>query len=118
MYYQAYVDCVNNKPVLRDPQQKNTKGVKSDVSLKDGKLNIQISTAAQQLFLKWKEEYIKEHESNVKRIPVPYPVVQKVPVPAEFSTFQMVCLYAGRIALFCLLLFILSKIPWRSFLRL
>ncbi|PTT43724.1 hypothetical protein DBR28_00090 [Chryseobacterium sp. HMWF028] len=118
LYYEAYVDCVNNKPVLRDPAQKNTPGVKSDVSLTDGKLKILVNTEAQKLFHKWKEQYIQSEKERIQKIPVPYPEIKKVPVPAELSFFQTLYIWLGKIAFFALIGFILYKIPWRSFLRL
>lgn len=120
LYYEAYVECVNNKPVLRDPEQKNTAGVKSDISLKDGKLTVLVKTEAQKLFVKWKEKYIQENKEHTKSISVPYPVEVPVPVevPIPLSLFQKLYLWIGKIVFFGLIGFILYKIPWRSLLRL
>lgn len=118
LYYEAYVECINNKPVLRDPDQKNTKGVNSDISLKDGKLSILITTEAQKLFMKWKEKFIQENKDHTKIIEVPYPVVENVEVPAKLSFFQKLWLELGRIFFFGLIAFTIYKIPWKSLLRL
>lgn len=118
LYYEAYVDCVNNKPVLRDPTQKKTKGVNSDVNLKDGKLTIFINTEAQKLFLKWKEKYIEQTKDHTRTIEVPYPVIKEVTVPAELTFFQKFYLGLGKIMFFGLIGFVIYKIPWRSLLKL
>ncbi|AKK73775.1 hypothetical protein OK18_15225 [Chryseobacterium gallinarum] len=118
LYYEAYIECINNKPVLRDPEEKKTTGVKSDVNLNNGKLTILVNTEAQKLFLKWKEQYVQETKEHNKTISVPYPVIEKVPVQAELTLFQKICIWIGKIILFGLIGFILYKIPWRSFLRL
>ncbi|WP_184874117.1 hypothetical protein [Chryseobacterium sp. G0240] len=116
LYYEAYIECVNNKPVLRDPEEKKTTGVKSDINLKDGKLKVLVNTEAQKLFLKWKEQYVQETKERNKTISVPYPVIEKVTVPAELTFFQKLYLWIGKIVVFGLIGFILYKIPWRSFL--
>ncbi|RKE82011.1 hypothetical protein DEU39_1561 [Chryseobacterium sp. AG363] len=118
LYYEAYIDCVNNKPVLRGPKQKNTSGVKSDVNLTDGKLKILVNTEAQKLFHTWKEQYIESTKDRTQKIPVPYPVIKTVTVPAELSFFQTLFIWLGKIVFFGLIGWILYKIPWRSFLRL
>lgn len=118
LYYEAYIDCVNNKPVLKDSKQKNTSGVKSDISLTDGKLKILVNTEAQKLFHKWKEQYIESTKNQTQKIPVPYPVIKKVEVPAELSFFQTLYIWLGKIVFFALIGWILYKIPWKSFLRL
>lgn len=103
--------------MLRDPDQKNTKGVNSDISLKDGKLSILITTEAQKLFMKWKEKYIQENKDHTKIIEVPYPV-ENVEVSAKLSFFQKLWMELGRIFFFGLIAFTLYKIPWKSLLRL
>ncbi|AZB17575.1 hypothetical protein EG352_07250 [Chryseobacterium indologenes] len=118
LYYEAYIDCVNNKPVLRDPNEKNTKGINSDINLKDGKLSILITTEAQKIFMKWKEKYIQENKEHTRTVQVPYPVVEKVKVPAEFTFFQTLYLFLGKILFFGSLGLLIYKIPWRSLLKL
>ncbi|ROH98281.1 hypothetical protein EGI16_21630 [Chryseobacterium sp. G0240] len=102
--------------MLRDPEEKKTTGVKSDINLKDGKLKVLVNTEAQKLFLKWKEQYVQETKERNKTISVPYPVIEKVTVPAELTFFQKLYLWIGKIVVFGLIGFILYKIPWRSFL--
>ncbi|MEG0927261.1 hypothetical protein [Chryseobacterium sp.] len=118
LYYTAYVECVNNKPVLRDPEQKNTSGVKNEISLKDGKLTVLVKTEAQKLFVKWKEKYIQENKEHSKSISIPYPVKVPFEVPIPLSLFQKLYLWIGKIVFFGLIGFILYKIPWRRLLKL
>jgi len=122
LYYSAYIDCVNNKPVLRNPEQKNTKGIKADVKLQDGKLIVDAQTEAQNLFLKWKEKYEKQHSGQVKKIPVPYPVIQKVPTPIELTKWEQVYMHFGKIMTWLfiggVLIFLSSLIPWKALFRL
>ena len=103
--------------MLRDPVTKQTENAKTDVSLQDGKLTVQVKTEAQKLFLKWKEEYIKENTNRTIEIPVPYPVEKLVKVPAELTTFQILYLTLGKFVFWGLIVFVLIKIPWKSFLR-
>ncbi|WP_164466562.1 hypothetical protein [Chryseobacterium nakagawai] len=120
LYYDAYIECLGNKPVLRDPTQKKTDGVKSEVILKDGKLTVLVNTEAQKLFMKWKEKYTEENKERIKTVQVSYPVEIKVPVevPIKLSFFQKLYLWLGKITFLALIGFILYKIPWRSLLKL
>lgn len=118
LYYSAYIECVNNKPVLKDSDTRQTPGVRSEVGLKDGKLTILVNTEAQRLFMKWKERFIQEQRTQTTTISVPYPVEVPVEVPAPLTVFQTIYLWLGRIAFFGLIGFIIYKLPWRSFLRL
>ncbi len=120
LYYEAYIECLGNKPVLRDPTQKKTDGVNSEVSLKDGKLIVLVNTEAQKLFMKWKEKYIEENKENTKTVQVPYPVEVRVPVevPVKLSFFHKLYLWIGKISFLALIGFIIYKIPWRSLLKL
>ncbi|MDV2458048.1 hypothetical protein CMU99_06855 [Elizabethkingia anophelis] len=117
VYYEAWIECVNNKPVLRDPITKQTENAKTNISLENGKLSVQVITEAQKLFLKWKEKYIKEHTNRTIETPVPYPVIKQVEVPAELTRYQIFYLTLGKIVFWGLLVFIIIKIPWKSFLR-
>ena len=118
LYYNAYIECVNNKPVLKTPEQKNTKDIKADVKLQDGKLTIDVKTEAQNLFLKWKETFEKENSGQVKIKPVPYPVIKEV--PAELSKKQEFYMHVGKViiwgALGVILFYILTNIPWKKLL--
>ncbi|AZA90918.1 hypothetical protein EG343_09865 [Chryseobacterium nakagawai] len=106
--------------MLRDPTQKKTDGVKSEVILKDGKLTVLVNTEAQKLFMKWKEKYTEENKERIKTVQVSYPVEIKVPVevPIKLSFFQKLYLWLGKITFLALIGFILYKIPWRSLLKL
>lgn len=119
LYYNAYIECINNKPVLKNPEQKNTSGVKANVKLQDGKLTVDVKTKAQNLFLKWKETFEKENSGSVKIKPVPYPVIKEV--PAELSKKQKFYIGVGRAitwgAIGALLIFILINVmPWKKLL--
>ncbi|WP_162304180.1 hypothetical protein [Chryseobacterium mulctrae] len=121
LYYSAYIDCVNNKPVLRNPEQKNTKGIKADVKLQDGRLIVDAQTEAQNLFLKWKEKYEKQHSGQVKIKPVPYPVIKEIKVPAELSKWEKWYLGVGKVVTWLLLgalLTIIVKRLWKASFRL
>jgi hypothetical protein len=112
---------VNNKPVLKNPEQKNTKGIKADVKLQDGKLSVNVQTEAQNLFLKWKETYEKQHSGQVKIKPVPYPVIQQVKIPIELTKWQKMYLGVGKVITWgvfgSLIIFILiNLIPWKRLL--
>lgn len=113
---------MNNKPVLKNPEQKNTKGIKADVKLQDGKLSVNVETEAQKLFIKWKETYEKQHSGHVKTKPVPYPVYKEIKIPVELTKWQKMYLGVGKVitwgAFGSLIIFILIKIPWKALLRL
>lgn len=68
-YYFAYVDCVDGKPILREPK-KNPAAPKSkagknlqipNVKLTGNQLEVDCVKEAQDLFLKWQETYISEN---------------------------------------------------------
>jgi len=122
LYYNAYIECVNNKPVIRDPEQKNSKNIKADIKLQDGKLSINVKTEAQNLFLKWKETYEKQHSGSVKNKPVPYPVIKEVPTPIELTKWEQVYMHFGKIMTWLfiggVLIFLSSLIPWKALFRL
>lgn len=103
--------------MLRDPVTKQTENAKTNVYLENGKLSVQVKTEAQKLFLKWKEEFIKEYTNRTIETPVPYPVIKQVEVPAELTRYQIFYLTLGKIVFWGLLVLIIIKIPWKSFLR-
>lgn len=103
--------------MLRDPVTKQTENAKTNVSLENGKLSVQVKTEAQKLFLKWKEEYIKENTTREIVTPIPYPVIKPVEVPAELTKYQIFYLTLGKFVFWGIIVFVLIKIPWKSFLR-
>lgn len=70
-FYSAFVECINNKPVLKSPTSTGSKNIKPPkVTLEDSILKVDCVTIAQDLFFQWKEKYIKEFESNNKTEPI------------------------------------------------
>jgi hypothetical protein len=94
-YYKAYLECINGKVVLRkDVKPISTPGKHLEppkVTLQDNVLNVDCLSEANELFVQWKDVYIKEHQSDIKR--VPYPVVQPL------SWWQNTQIILGRIFL-------------------
>ena len=102
-FYKAYIDCVNGKPVLKNPKATPGKNLKAPkVNLKGNELQVDCQQQAQKLFYQWKEQYVKENQS--KTIKIPYAV------PAQFTQFQVVQLVLGKIFLFLILLLIVAAI--------
>lgn len=97
--YQAYIECVNGKPVLKNtPETKsNSKAGKSldqpKATINGNLLNIECNKKAEELFKQWKETYIKEQEQ--KPIYVPQPVYKDKPL----TLWQKSQIWLGRIFL-------------------
>ena len=113
--YQAYIDCVNGKPVLiksfedyqyqnpktaTAPKQKEGKDLKiPKVKLsKNGLLTVNCEKEAQRLFATWKEKYTAEITETQKPIYI----------DKELTTWQNIQLYTGKITLGLLGLTILA----------
>ena len=112
--YQAYIDCVNGKPVLRqsfedyqphrttatEPKLKEGKDLKiPKVKLsKNGLLTVNCEKEAQRLFATWKEKYTAEISETQKPIYI----------DKELTTWQNIQLYTGKITLGLLGLTILA----------
>ena len=113
--YQAYIDCVNGKPVLKQsfedyqnqhpktataPKQKEGKDLKiPKVKLsKNGLLTVNCEKEAQRLFATWKEKYTAEITETQKPIYI----------DKELTTWQNIQLYTGKITLGLLGLTILA----------
>lgn len=91
-YYSAYIECINNKPVLKPKDSKSGKNLKEpNVKLNNGLLEVECETRAQQLFIQWKEQYIKEYESQHTNDPV-Y-------IEISFRWYEKVLLVIGAITL-------------------
>lgn len=116
-YYNAYIDCVNGKPVLvqsqkqiddynsknpgqtaKSPQSKAGRSVKSPaVNLENGLLSVNCEKEAEKLFFKWKETYMEQYKiSNT-------PIYRDKPL----TTFQEVKLAVGAVVIWLLGLVIL-----------
>jgi hypothetical protein len=113
--YQAYIDCVNGKPVLKQsfedyqnqhpktataPKQKEGKDLKiPKVKLSNnGLLTVNCEKEAQRLFATWKEKYTAEITETQKPIYI----------DKELTTWQNIQLYTGKITLGLLGLTILA----------
>lgn len=113
-YYNAYIDCVNGKPVLvqsqkqisdynsKNPEQKATapkstagRSLKPpSVILNNGVLSVNCEKEAEQLFFTWKEKFIKEWKTQYK------PIYRDKPL----TTFQKVKLAIGNVVFWILCL--------------
>lgn len=99
-YYEAYIDCINGKPVIEETiktQNKSKPGVileKPKVNINNGLLQVDCNKKAQELFAQWQEVYIKEHEQK------PIYLDKPVYVDKPLSWFQTLQIWLGRIFLF------------------
>lgn len=121
-FYKAYIKCVNNKPVLTKPKKesidtneltpKKTPGKylkPPNVSLKDSVLNVNCQAEAQQLFFKWKEQFIQEQTTTVKTITLPAKLIEK-----KLSWWQKLWLALGKILTLVVTIWLLTKISWKN----
>lgn len=113
-YYNAYVECINGKPVLRDPQIKQPSKTESGlqppkVLLSGNKLTVQCEKIAQELHKQWQETYIKEHEQKLVYIDKPIEVEKKL------SWFQKTQIWFGSIFMGLLAIVTITGIlRWRK----
>ena len=73
-FYYAFVECVNGKPIIKEPATtlyKNLPKSKTGKVLRQPKviltgnvLSVQCYKQAQEIFKQWRETYIQEHEKN------------------------------------------------------
>ena len=99
-YYYAYVECVNGKPVIKEPvlnqdqklpENRSGKNLQTPkVSLTGNILSVQCYQQAQELFKQWRETYIQEQEK--KTVPV---YVEK-----PFKWYHKTSMWIGGIFLF------------------
>lgn len=102
-YYEAYIECVNGKAVLKPSKETKGNYLKAPaVKLTDNKLEVDCKAEAQELFLSWKEKYIKENATTKTTVPV----AVKLPL-TSLEIFQIYC---GRLFLFLFLAFIVGVI--------
>lgn len=94
-YYKAYLSCVNGKVVFDQNTKAETKAGNHvqppKVIIKDNILTIDCHVEAQKLLAQWKETYIKEHASTIKKIPYP--------VPIALTYWQQTQIVLGRLLL-------------------
>lgn len=94
-YYKAYIECINNKPVIKDATATPGKILKApNVNLTNNQLTVDCKQEAEKIFFQWKEKYIKEHHKEQ------VPVI----VPAEFTDWQIIKMKLGEIFLWLLLI--------------
>jgi hypothetical protein len=100
-YYKAYLECINGKVVVKTTTEPIVKAGKHleppKVNIKDNVITVDCLSEAYKLFAQWKDVYIKEHKSEIKRIP--YPVIQPL------SWWQNTQIILGRIFLGILIVF-------------
>lgn len=114
-YYEAYIKCVNGKPVLQDTKEtkfnsKPGKSIKQPSAKIDGdKLKVDCFKDEEKLHKQWEEIYIKEHEQ--KPIYVPQLVYKDKPL----TWWQNKQIWLGRIFLGIISLGVLSFIlRWKK----
>ncbi|MDM1557062.1 hypothetical protein HX126_21130 [Chryseobacterium indologenes] len=114
-YYQAYIECINGKPVLKETQKtkNNSKpGIvldKPKVKITGDLLTVECDKKAQEIFIQWREKYIKEHEQK------PIYVEKPVYVDKPLTWFQKTEIWLGRIFLFFIAIVILAFIlRWKK----
>lgn len=92
-FYNAYIKCVNKEPVLivNTLEIVKYRKITPKVSLNKGKLEVNCVKEAEELFFKWKQEYIKENtKTTIKETNV-------VEVPRKLTWWQKLCIDLGKI---------------------
>lgn len=126
-FYKAYIKCINNEPVIVGQQKTRQSGHKKvfpkavsgkfleppNVHLKNNVLSVSCKAEAQRLFVKWKEQHIQEQSNKTKTIVLPPKLIEK-----ELSWWQQLWIVLGKIFQGIITFWVLSKIPWRNFLKL
>jgi len=114
-YYEAYIECINGKPVLRETPEtlKNSRSGKSlstpKATLTGNKLNVECKKQVEELFKQWQETYIKEHEQT------PIYVDKPVEVEKPLTLFQKIQIWLGRFFLLILAIVALAFIlRWKK----
>jgi hypothetical protein len=112
-YYEAYIKCVNGKPVLQEtPETKSKSGkyLKIPTAKIDGnKLLVDCYKDEEKLHKQWEEIYIKEHEQK------PIYVPQNVYVDKPLNLWQKTETWLGRIFLLIIVVGVSSFIlRWKK----
>lgn len=122
-FYSAYIDCVNGKPVLKEPSKTTEKGKSlsknkpgralaiPNVTLKNGILSVNCQKEAEQKFFSWKEKFIQEWNTHHKPISVPTPLTrfQEIKMAIGNVVFWLITVGGGLTALAYLIRFIIRK---------
>lgn len=89
-FYNAYVDCVNGKPVLITNEMHGSGKAKlikpkagkyldvPKVNLQNGLLTVDCNAKAQEIFKQWREKYIAEHTKETVYVEKPLKWFQKL----------------------------------------
>lgn len=124
-FYEAFIECQNGKPILlhrsnfgnENDSYKITAGKNLQpptVNLSDaGKLKISCQYLANQLKVTLKEKQILESKLSEKTITPPLEYIEK-----QLSWWQKLWLTLGKILSAALLIYLITKIQWKAFLRL
>ena len=115
-FYNALIECVNGKPVLKEPKITNPKNKDSGlqpikVTLDGNNLTVEANKIIQKLHKEWEETYTKEHEQT--------PIYIKVPVEVEkpLTLWQKTQIWFGRIFMGILtILLIIGVLRWKRIL--
>ena len=109
-YYEAFIECQNGKPVLKETPETTKNGKtgrslnKPKASIDGDKLKVDCYKNEEELHKKWEETYIKEHEQ--KPIYVPQNVYKDKPL----TFWQKLQIWLGRIFLGIITIGVLSFI--------
>ncbi len=102
-FYNAYIDCINGKPVLSAVKSKSGKNLQPPkVKIDGNELKVDCQSEAQKLFHSWKEKYIKENSNTYETVPLSI----KLPL----TTWEATQIWFGRIFMFLLLLLLILVI--------
>ncbi len=122
-FYESLIECQNGKPVLIHSQGVTNKSllVSSGANLQvpnvilndSGKLKISCQYLANQLKITLKERRILEQRLSEKTIQKPPEYIEK-----DLSWFQKLWLFLGKFFSAVFLIYLITKIPWKAFLKL
>ncbi len=120
-YYQAWIECSNGKPVIKqnDPQKQITTSEGKNlntpaVSLDEfGRLSVQCKYLQNQLKVALKDKYILEQKTNEKTFVPPPQIIEK-----ELSWWQKLWIALGKILSGVLIVYLGFRISWKSLLKL
>lgn len=120
-FYESLIECQNGKPILIHPQ--SIKGETLLVSGKNlqppnvvlddtGKLKISCEYLQNQLNITLREKQILESKLSEKTITQPPEYIEK-----QLSWWQKLWLNLGKILSAAVLIYFITKIPWKAFIK-
>lgn len=120
-FYESLIECQNGKPVLLQMGNPQHYQITSDKNLQppkvilndSGKLKISCQYLANQLKITLKERQILEQRLSEKTIQKPPEYIE-----IDLSWFQKLWLFLGKFFSSVFLIYLITKIPWKAFLRL